>query len=417
MISQKPACRNISFVQKKSGHKKGGVFVAAVGVIAEFNPFHNGHKFLVDYAKKNGDTVICTISSNFVQRGDTAVLSKKKRAMAALLCSVDVVAEMPVLWSMSTAQNFALCGVWQLYNLGCESIVFGSESGDIDALKNAAEVICGDEFFARVSQFLKDGVTFAKAREQAAVSLGVAQGLLSNPNDNLGIEYIIAAKKLKLPIDFCCVKRAGISHDAVIPENGYANGSLMRKWLIAENFRPAYEFMPAELKGLFDENDISDIRKLETAIMCSLRMKTAEELKNLPDVSEGIENRLYSSIRLARNLDELYNMIKSKRYTLARIRRLVLSAFLGFDKEFFMATPPYTRVLGFSPKGEEHLKNLKAISPVVTSVSQIRLLKKDALKVFETECRATDIYALTLGKPLECSAEFKMKILKTECLK
>ena len=172
--------------------------------------------------------------------------------------------------------------------------------------------------------------------------------------------------------------------------------------------------MPREIRGKLNNENISDIVRLENAVLYSLRTKTAEQLKNLPDISEGLENKIYLSARVARDLDELYNMIKTKRYTLARIRRLVLSAFLGFDNEFFMKTPPYIRILGFSQCGESHLKNLVALIPVVTRAAQIKSLDDAAQKVFETECRATDIYALSLGKPLECGGEQKIKMLKTE---
>ncbi|MBQ8267446.1 MAG: nucleotidyltransferase family protein [Clostridia bacterium] len=139
--------------------------MSAVGIIAEFNPLHTGHKRLIDYAHTLGETVICVISGNFVQRGDVAIISKQQRAKFALLSGVDIVAEMPVLWSMSTTQNFALAGVWQLYNLGCDKIVFGSECGDIDALKSAADALCSDGFFERAVEKAKSGVTFAVARE------------------------------------------------------------------------------------------------------------------------------------------------------------------------------------------------------------------------------------------------------------
>ena len=110
-------------------------FLSTIGIIAEFNPMHQGHKYIIDCAKKVGNTVICVLSGNFVQRGDVAILSKEERTKSALICGADIVAELPVLWSMSTAQNFALGGVWQLYNLNCEEIIFGSECGDIEAIE------------------------------------------------------------------------------------------------------------------------------------------------------------------------------------------------------------------------------------------------------------------------------------------
>lgn len=387
--------------------------MSAVGIIAEFNPLHTGHKRIITHAKALGDTVICIISGNFVQRGDAAIISKYQRAKFALLCGADIVAEMPVLWSMSTSQNFALAGVWQLYNLGCDKIVFGSECGDIEALKNTADVLAGDSFFTLAAEKAKSGITFASARELAASELGVDSSLLQNPNDNLGIEYILAAKKLNLPIEFHCIKRIGARHDSGEVSDGYVSSSFIRKELISGNIGFCERFMPREIRGIIQPENIADINRLENAILCSLRTKTADDFKCLPDISEGLENKIYFSARVATGLEELYNMIKSKRYTLARIRRLVLAAFLGFDNEFFMKTPPYVRVLGFSKCGETHLKNLVALIPVITRAAQIKQLDNDAKKVFDTECRATDIYALSLKKPLECGGEQRMKLLKT----
>lgn len=388
--------------------------MSAVGIIAEFNPLHTGHKRLIDYAKTLGDTIACVISGNFVQRGDVAIISKQQRAKFALLCGVDIVAELPVLWSMSTAQNFALGGVWQLYNLGCQKIVFGSECGDIDALINAADVLNSDGFFEKVSEKAKSGVTFAVARENAAQEMGVDFTLLRGANNNLGIEYILAAKKLNLPIEFHTIKRLGAGHNSNEIDDGFVSSSFIREELLKSNIGYTERFMPREIRGIINPEHIADIKRLENAILCSLRTKSANDLKNLPDISEGLENKIYFSARVATSLDELYNMIKTKRYTMARIRRLVLSAFLALDNRFFMTTPPYVRVLGFNSNGLEHLKTPQGIIPVITRALQIKNLDDDAIKVFETECRATDIYNLALGVPLECGSEQKMKLLKAE---
>ena len=388
--------------------------MSAVGIIAEFNPLHTGHKRLIDYAKTLGDTIACVISGNFVQRGDVAIISKQQRAKFALLCGVDIVAELPVLWSMSTAQNFALGGVWQLYNLGCQKIVFGSECGDIDALINAADVLNSDGFFEKVSEKAKSGVTFAVARENAAQEMGVDFTLLRGANNNLGIEYILAAKKLNLPIEFHTIKRLGAGHNSNEIDDGFVSSSFIREELLKSNIGYTERFMPREIRGIINPEHIADIKRLENAILCSLRTKSANDLKNLPDISEGLENKIYFSARVATSLDELYNMIKTKRYTMARIRRLVLSAFLALDNRFFMTTPPYVRVLGFNSNGLEHLKTPQGIIPVITRALQIKNLDDDAIKVFETECRATDIYNLALGVPLECGNEQKMKLLKAE---
>ncbi len=388
--------------------------MSAVGIIAEFNPLHTGHKRLIDHAHTIGDTVVCAISGNFVQRGDVAILSKYQRAKFALLSGADIVAEMPVLWSMSTAQNFALCGVWQLYNLGCEKIVFGSECGDIAVLKNAADILKSDGFFEKVTEKAKSGVTFAVAREAVAAEMGVDPLLLRGANNNLGIEYILAAKKLNLPIEFHTIKRLGAGHDSNEIDDGFVSSSFIREELFKGNIGYTERFMPKEIRGIINDEHIANINRLKNAILYSLRTKTVDDFKNLPDISEGLENKIYFSVRVATSLDELYNAIKTKRYTLARIRRLVLSAFLGFDNQFFMTTPPYVRVLGFDANGLEHLKKPQGVIPIITRALQIKNLDEDAQKIFDIECRATDTYNLALGKPIQCGSEQRMKILKKE---
>ena len=172
--------------------------------------------------------------------------------------------------------------------------------------------------------------------------------------------------------------------------------------------------MPREIRGIIKDEHIADISRLENAILANLRTKNADDFENLPDISEGLHNKIHFSVRVATSLDELYNSIKTKRYTLARIRRLVLSAFLGLDNQFFMTTPPYVRVLGFSEQGLLHLKTPQGIIPIITRALQIKNLDEDCQKIFDIECRATDIYNLCLTTPLECGTEQRMKLLKKE---
>ena len=391
--------------------------LATVGIIAEFNPLHNGHKKLIDFAKSIGDTVVCAISGNFVQRGDTALFSKQKRAEMALLVGADVVCEMPCLWSMSTAMNFALCGVWQLYSLGVDTIVFGSECGNIDILIKTAEVLMSEDFSNKINEKIKDGITFAAARNIVAKELGVPDNILEKPNNNLGVEYIIASKRMSLNIKFETLKRFGEEHDSLSDAPNFVSSSFIRQKIISGDIAYTERFMPLAVRGIIDDTMVSDIGRMERTILGILRTKTIEDFRNLPDLSEGIENKLLFSIKVATSLDELYNMIKSKRYTLSRIRRLCLAAALGFDKDFFMKKPPYVRVLGVSKEGEKHLKSLPDKENIIIRVSDIKQLGENAGKVFETECIATDLYGLSFKTPTECGLEYKYKFLKTENVK
>ena len=383
--------------------------MSIVGIIAEFNPLHSGHGYLISEAKALGQ-VATVISGNFVQRGDTAVAPKEIRAKAALSAGADLVAELPVLWSMSTAQNFAIGGVSALVNLGCDTLMFGSETGEIEPLLKIAEILTGAEFRDCLEKYCASGMTFAAARQKACEELGAQKGILDKPNNNLGIEYIVAAKRLGADLQFKTVKRRGAQHDSTAVRE-FVSASLLREKLLDGDREFCRRFMSEDVLELFDSGSLSDIKNIEKGILSVLRTKTVGDLKQLPDLSEGVENKLYNEIRLANSLEELYNGIKVKRYPMARVRRLVLSAFLGFDNEYFMKPLPYVRVLGFNKNGREIIKNAKKISsvPIVTRVSEI----KDE-KVFKTECRATDLYNLSLRKPEECGNEFTAKLIKTE---
>lgn len=386
--------------------------MSAIGVIAEFNPLHTGHKYLLTEARRHG-TVIAAISGNFVQRGDIAIFDKRKRAAAALACGADIVLEIPVSYAMSTAQNFALGGVSVLSAFGCESLIFGSECGDMEKLENAADVLSAVEYKERLKKYLDSGLTFAAAREKAA---GLGENLLAGANNNLAIEYISAARAINADMKFLTVSRRGAAHDAETAENGYAAASLLREKMRAGDLEFCKKYIPPEAYKFFTPEYAADIKRLDRAILAVLRQKTSEDLKKLPDISEGIENKLFSAIRLASSTEELYNTVKVKRYTHARIRRLALSAFLGLDNEFFMKPPPYVRVLGFNKNGEEHLKQAAERSPipVITRVSDIERLSCGAKRLFAAECRATDMFSLALPVPQPCGAEYTAKIIKTE---
>ena len=384
-----------------------------LGIIAEFNPLHNGHKYLIKEAKKHG-TVICVISGNFVERGDTAIFEKHIRAKAALECGADLVIELPVCYAMSTAGNFALGAVSILSAIGCDTIMFGSECGDIDALKKTSDILCSDEFSKKLPPLLDGGITFAAARQKAAEECGAEKGILEGANNNLAIEYITAARNINANINFKTITRIGAMHDSTNLQSEFASASAVRDIIKRENLNACEKYIPSETLKIFKNAQFSDISLIENSILAVLRAKEKEDFKNLPDISEGLENKLFSSIKTAKSLNELYETIKVKRYTLARIRRLVLSAFLGIDNRLFLKTPPYMRVLGFNKTGEEHLRQNKDYSPipVVMRINEVDALGKDAIYMRDLENRATDLYALSFKQPLECGLEYTRKLIK-----
>lgn len=394
---------------------KRSEILSVTGIIAEFNPLHTGHALLLKKAKERG-AAVAVISGNFVQRGDLAIAEKRIRAEAALLSGADLVLELPVAYSMSTAQNFALGGVAALKAAGCDSLLFGSESGDITELKTACDILKTEKFAERLNGYLSTGMTFAAARENAACDSGLKRGVLSGANNNLAVEYMTAAENLDADFEFITLKRQGAGHDSAEASGGYASASLLRERLLSGDRDFCKEYIPEKVFSLLKPSNIADISRIEKAVLAVLRTRTPEEFKNLPDISEGLENKLFSAIRVASSLNDLYNRVKVKRYTLARVRRLALSAFIGLDGSFFMKQPPYIRVLGFNEQGRKLLKARSEDSsvPLITRVSEIKKLPEPALKLFEAECRATDLFSLALPEIAPCGIEYTAKIIKTE---
>ncbi len=385
--------------------------MSIVGIIAELNPLHNGHKYLINEAKKYGKVVV-SLSGNFVQRGDTAIYDKRLRAKAALASGADLVLELPIIYSMSTAQNFALGGVAELCAIGCDTIMFGSECGKVEPLIKTAEILESKKFKETLPKYLEQGITFASARQKAAEDCGAPINILDGANNNLAIEYIMAARNINSNITFKTVKRVGAMHDSEFTNNEFSSASLLREKIKQNNFSDCERFIPKEVFSLLKNQDYSDIKRLDTAILAVLRSNQAEDFKNLPDLSEGMENKLLEALKTAKSVEELYNGIKSKRYTLARVRRLVLSAFLNIDNRLFMKAPPYLRVLGFSKSGEEILRSRCSTIPVIMRVGEIENLSEDAKYMFEVENRATNLYNLSFKAPKDCGEEYTAPLIK-----
>lgn len=384
-----------------------------IGIIAEFNPFHTGHKYLLDSIKAKNNAVTVVMSGNFVQRGQTAILPKAIRAAAAIKNGADLVIDLPTPWAMSTAQNFAFGGVSILKNLGnVDGICFGSECGDIDLLKSTAAILKSEEFTQKLTANLESGETFAKIRSNTIKQWGESyEEVLLNPNDTLACEYIFAADRLNFNTNFSCIKRIGAAHDS-LEQASHVSATLLRKSILENDLTFTEQFMP---NSHIDFNNVSDIKNIEKAILADLRIKaTNGQLKNIADSSEGIENRLKTAIMKAGSLDELYDLVKTKRYTHARVRRLVLSAFLGIDNSFAFHEVPYIRVLGFTKTGEQILKDAKAKCkvPIITTASQVKSLDEFSQKVWQKDCDATDIFSLSLTVPQSCGNEYYHKIIK-----
>lgn len=383
------------------------------GIICEYNPFHYGHAELIAQTRNAGATHIAAVMcGNFVQRGEPAILSKWARTKQALENGVDLVIELPLPWAIAGAEKFSYGGVFLLNALGADMISFASECGDIQRLNQTAQVLLSPALKEAMQHELSSGITFARARQAAVGKLigNDSELLLKEPNNILGIEYLKAIIRIHSSITPFTICRVGAAHDEEKQDCKIASASHIRSLIRSGgNFTDKLPAAATEilLKELSAENAPAGFAGIERAVLAKLRTMSRKEFTVLPDISEGLENRIYEAVRKAATLDELYSLIKSKRYTHARIRRIILSAFLGLTAEMTENTPPYLRVLGMNHRGAEILKKTKSVGmiPIITNSSDSFSLDKPAANMFELEGRATDLYALCMPKPSPCGLD------------
>lgn len=382
------------------------------GIIAEFNPFHNGHALLVQKAREAGYThVVAVMSGNFVQRGEPAVFHHSVRTKAAIENGVDLVLQLPCVYAMSGAQSFARAGAEILNALGTvNSLVFGSECGNTGLLSQTADVVYGEDIKPFLSEDLDKGISFASARENALRRINPEfADVIKSPNNILGVEYIAALKKMKSGINPVTFERVGAAHDSDEASGNIAGASLIRE--LIKNKEEWSALVPVNTKDIYRDADIADIKRIENAVLYKIRTVSADELSRVPDVSEGIENRILSAAKQARNLEELYSGAKTKRYSHARIRRIIWNCFLGVTADDLALPVPYIRISGFNKKGAELIKAAKetAVLPVISKPADLQTLDETAQRVFSLECVAGDIYALCTESPDVCGTEKSLR--------
>ncbi len=394
------------------------------GIIAEYNPFHNGHIYHMEKTRENGaDAIVTVMSGNFVQRGEPALIQKWSRARAALIGGSDLVLELPLPYAVASAETFARGGVDILNRLGCvDEISFGSEVGDIKKLSAVARALQSEETEKALKENLDTGVSYPTALDRAiAEVLGEEYAaIIREPNNVLAIEYLKALAYTESNISPFTVSRMGAGHDSSLFLENTASSSYIREKVKENNFSEISAVMPpiseSILKGEIERGDaLIDKTKFETAVLSKLRFMNTDYFLRMPDVSEGLENRIMSSIYISRDLNQLYDYIKTKRYTMARVRRIVLSAFLGITKKDTPASVPYVRVLGFTERGREILRTARntATIPIVMKASDIDDIDNPmARKLFELESRSTDQYVMMTNNIQPCGTDKTANIIR-----
>ncbi|HZK20985.1 MAG TPA: nucleotidyltransferase family protein [Oscillospiraceae bacterium] len=390
------------------------------GIIAEYNPFHNGHKYHLEKTRSLGaNAVIAIMSENFVQRGEPAIMPVSARVAAALQNGVDLVLSLPLPAAISGAENFAHVAVYILNALSVvDTVSFGAETCDKARLSLAAKAVADKGLDSLIVDYLKDGRTYAKARQAAVHTLygEDAASILSTPNNILAVEYIKAMKSLNSNMRFTAIKRKGALHDS-FSEGAYKSASQIRDE-IYKNLDVSESVPKSTLEIINAQKELGkmppDKKKFEVAVLSELRRKSAADFRKIFDISEGLENKLYKAVRGFGTLNDVIDNVKSKRYTHSRIRRLILNSYLGVTSEYTKALPPYAKVLGFNEKGQSLLSeiNRKTQIPVITRSLEIDALSEFAKNYYKLECTAIDLYSLLLPLPDECGKAMTDGIIK-----
>ena len=329
--------------------------MAVTGIICEYNPFHRGHGKQISLMKAADpeSTVVCLMSGSWVQRGQPAIFSPLTRAKAALLAGVDLVLELPVTVSLSSAEGFARGGVEILTKLGAERLCFGAETAEPEKLTRAAEALLHPDFSLILRQELDRGLSFPVARSRAAQAMGADPETLTRPNDILATEYIKAILEGRYQMEPVPILRAGDYHDLRADRENPSATALRRLILAGE---PWLDYVPEEARPAFAGAVPHHLSFGERAILAKLRSMEDEEFERLPYGSEGLWRKLMHESRRQNTLEEILTAVKSKRYTRSRLDRMVMCAFLGLTGEMMAEPAPYVRVLAMSSRGRALLR-------------------------------------------------------------
>ena len=376
------------------------------GITAEYNPFHTGHAYQISALKAQlgpDTSVVAVMSGSWVQQGRPAVTDKWTRARMALNGGADLILELPTVWAAASAESFARGAMELLCRCGViDTLCFGSETGELAPLLAAAECLDSPDYPEQLRKALEGGASFAAARQAAVEALiGPAGAALASPNNNLGVEYLRALRSLHSNIKPVTIRREGAAHNSLDRTGeGFRSATQLRQHLARGEWEAVRPYVPAGNLDILQSAPLADPRLGERAVLACLRKMTAEDWAKLPDAGagEGLPQRLERAGRQCRSLDDFFTLAKTRRYAMARLRRMALWAFLGLTAADVPAEPPYLRVLGFNARGREVLKQMKTTAqlPILTKPAHARELDGPGRRLFELEAQCTDLYGLFL---------------------
>jgi len=381
-------------------------------IISEYNPFHLGHLYHLNESIKNinPDYKIAIISGNFVQRGEPSIMNKWERTKNALQAGFDLVIELPCIYSISSAENFATGSIKIANQIGTTQISFGSEIGNIENLNKLSKLISQNEneYYKNIRKKLSEGYSYPKSQELVINEMFSNEfDNICSPNNILGLEYLKSIQKINPEITAITIKR----------NQDFSSSSNIRT-LLRNNENLSKGLLPDFSINTIQENIKSgklvySLKNFEKEILYTLRKMTIQDLENIPDIPENLLNKFKTSSNSCNSLEELIKNLKNKSITQARIQRILLYILLGItkqDMEFSKQATPYVRILGTSQKGKELLSN---IPNCITSVKQFEnsCASKKLLRMLEMDKLATDIYTLAYSQNSKSNLDYTTPLI------
>lgn len=406
-----------------------------LGIVAEYNPFHNGHFYHMQESKKitEADSCICVISGNFTQRGEPSIVNKWAKTYMALCCGADLVIELPTIYSISSAENFASGAIKIFDSLKIVTdISFGAECNDLATLNNIANVFYSEpaNYKTILNHELKRGLSYPMARENAVLmylnDIKRYANVLTNSNNILAIEYLKALKQQKSMIQPNIVPRKNVYYNDQKIVDDFASATAIRKLMLNREYAEVRKVVPRSTYQIIGEeykknHIILGIKKYEKEIIYALRVMPIEEIQNLPDVNEGLEFAIKKAASATNNIEELIEKVKSKRYTQTRIQRILLYVLLGItkkDMEDSKKMVPYVRVLGFNSRGKILISEIMNQNPklnMITSVGKYVNKKmpknKQLTRMLDLDINATNIYTLGYGGESKANLDYTQNMI------
>ena len=354
-----------------------------IGLIAEYNPFHNGHKYMLNQIKKKypDSIIICILNGYFTERGNISILSKEDKTKIALSNNIDIVLELPFIYGTQSADIFAYNSIKILNEYKIDTLIFGSESNNVNTLNKIVDLQSNNNYDELVENYLDQGFNYPTSLAKA---LNIEFDF--KPNDLLGISYIKAIRKINPNIKVETIKRTNEYHDIEL-DSSIVSASNIRERL--RNKEDISKYLPEEVLKKINNISNDDVYNL-----LKFKILTDKDLSVYLDVDEGLENRIMKYINESKSIDELISNIKTKRYTYNKINRMLVHILIGLTKKDNQRLQlEYTKILGFTPKGQEYLKTIKKELTLPTTPP------KDSL-IFAYELKAAYIYEQTLKKSL-----------------